>query len=139
MDEIRAIVQEWLDKQNHDRCWYYPDLFRHLAEILNITPTIQPSLPPRDEFEKGCSKYQNEEYGEKIVKHIADEPVFINNLTAAFANALNQLDRLPGEFEEGDTFFGFQFNGDCFEYIGPDGLAVANIEYDYRLGFWEAK
>lgn len=29
----KKIIQEWLDKQGHDRCWYYPDLFMKLAVI----------------------------------------------------------------------------------------------------------
>jgi len=61
--KAELIIQEWADKQGHDRCWYYPDLFRKLAEVFEMD--IQPgSLPSREEFEKGCLKYQNEEYSE---------------------------------------------------------------------------
>ncbi|NCO11070.1 hypothetical protein CO038_02765 [Candidatus Pacearchaeota archaeon CG_4_9_14_0_2_um_filter_39_13] len=61
-DEARLVVQEWTDKQGHERCWYYPELFKRLAGIFEITPTLDPSLPPRQEFEEGCRRYQDEEY-----------------------------------------------------------------------------
>ena len=62
VQEARAVVQKWMDKQGHDRCWYYPDLFRKLAEILGVKPSKDISLPPREEFEEGCRRYQQEEY-----------------------------------------------------------------------------
>ena len=62
LQNIRQIVQEWLDQQGHDRCWYYPELFSKLANVLNLTPKIDPALPTRQEFEEGCRKFQDEEY-----------------------------------------------------------------------------
>ena len=61
-DEAKRVTQEWLDKQSHDRYWYYPDLFSNLVKILNVRATKTPSLPARAEFEEGCRKYQDEEY-----------------------------------------------------------------------------
>jgi len=61
-DEAKQIIEEWANKQGHDRCWYYPDLFRRLAEVLDANLEVEPSLPPRCEFEAGCSRYQDEEY-----------------------------------------------------------------------------
>lgn len=63
VDKIKAICQAWLDKQGHDRCWYYPELFKQLCEILELKPTQEPALPPRAEFEAGCRRYTNEEFG----------------------------------------------------------------------------
>jgi hypothetical protein len=60
--KTKEILQEWVDKQGHDRCWYYPDLFIKLAEILDVKPSKEPKLPPLDEFKKGCERYQREEY-----------------------------------------------------------------------------
>ena len=60
--EAKKIVQEWVDKQGHERCWYYPDLFRRLINVFEITPTRDPALPSLEEFQKGCEKYQREEY-----------------------------------------------------------------------------
>jgi hypothetical protein len=65
VDKTKSIIQTWVDKQGHDRCWYYPELFRQLAEEYEIKQTIPSSLPPRNEFEGGCLRYQTEEYGEK--------------------------------------------------------------------------
>lgn len=60
-EKAKVIIQEWTNKQGHDRCWYYPDLFRQLAKVFEME--LQPgSLPPRQEFEMGCLKYQCEEY-----------------------------------------------------------------------------
>lgn len=63
LDKIKQIVQEWLDKQGHDRCWYYPELFNKLAEVLDIKQRAPSCLPPRSEFMVGCHKYQDEQYG----------------------------------------------------------------------------
>jgi len=61
-DQTQAIIQQWVDQQGHDRCWYYPDLFRVLAELHDITSELHPKLPHRAEFEAGCKRYQDEEY-----------------------------------------------------------------------------
>ena len=61
-NEARKVIREWIDKQEHDRCWYYPDLFRTLADILEVRPSRDPGLPPIEEFKKGCERYQDEEY-----------------------------------------------------------------------------
>ncbi|MDO8660839.1 MAG: hypothetical protein Q7K43_03035 [Candidatus Woesearchaeota archaeon] len=37
--EAKAVIQEWIDKQGHERCWYYPNLFTKLVELFEITPT----------------------------------------------------------------------------------------------------
>lgn len=60
--EMRTLLQDWTDKQSHDRCWYYPDIFMALCQLLDVKPSKEPELPPRSEFEKGCCKYQDEEY-----------------------------------------------------------------------------
>ena len=61
-ESAKSVIQDWVDKQSHDRCWYYPDLFKKLADIFEITSTKEPSLPPLEEFKKGCERYQKEEY-----------------------------------------------------------------------------
>jgi hypothetical protein len=62
LDQARALLQGWVDKQAHDRCWYYPDIFRELAALLGVKATVPEGLPPRTEFEAGCRRYQDEEY-----------------------------------------------------------------------------
>lgn len=64
-DEGKRLIQEWVDKQGHERCWYYPDLFNRLAKLFDVQPSVEPCLPPRPEFELGCCRYQDEEYGTK--------------------------------------------------------------------------
>ena len=59
---IKETVQTWLDKQGHDRCHYYPEIFEQLASILEIEASKDPALPPRSEFEQECRKYQDEIY-----------------------------------------------------------------------------
>lgn len=63
LDQAKAVIQEWVDKQGHDRCWYYPELFRRLVDLFGIKPTVEPCLPPRGEFKGGCKLYQIEEFG----------------------------------------------------------------------------
>lgn len=62
-EEVREMLQQWVNKQGHDRCWYYPELFTALAERLDVRLAISPSLPPRCEFEDGCRRYQDQQYG----------------------------------------------------------------------------
>lgn len=59
---LRRITQAWLDKQGHDRCWYYPDLFREIAKTLGLKPSKLPALPSLPQFQEGCRRYQREEY-----------------------------------------------------------------------------
>jgi hypothetical protein len=62
LERVKAIIQEWLDQQGHDRCWYYPELFNRLARELGLTSTRAPGLPSREEFEEGCRQYIDEQY-----------------------------------------------------------------------------
>ncbi len=59
------ILQEWIDKQGHDRCWYYPELFHQLCEVYVIKSEKQPALPSLEEFKAGCELYQLEQFGRK--------------------------------------------------------------------------
>ncbi len=61
--EAKKIVQEWVDQQGHNRCWYYPELFRQLVDVFEIQPSKDPCLPSLSEFKEGCERYQKEEYG----------------------------------------------------------------------------
>jgi hypothetical protein len=62
IEMARAALQEWADKQGHERCWYYPEIFRQLCEILGVVVTQPMNLPPRPEFGKGCDRYEKEVY-----------------------------------------------------------------------------
>lgn len=63
VDKARSLIQSWLDKQGHDRCWYYPEIFRELADLFGIKPTVDPQLPSVEAFQGGCQRYQAEQYG----------------------------------------------------------------------------
>ncbi len=60
--EAARVIQEWVDKQGHERCWYYPDLFRRLAILFGVEASQEPALPPLEEFKEGCRRYQREEF-----------------------------------------------------------------------------
>ena len=62
VDEAKKLLQEWIDKQGHDRCWYYPDIFRKLINLFDITSKKERLLPPLEEFKQGCKRYQEKEY-----------------------------------------------------------------------------
>ena len=59
---VRKAVQKWVDNQGHERCWYYPEIFREIAETLNIKPTGPINLAPRQEFRPNCNRYEEEIY-----------------------------------------------------------------------------
>lgn len=62
--EVAGLLQQWVDKQGHDRCHYYPDIFQAICRVLGVKPRQDPGLPPRAEFEQGCRRYQREQYGD---------------------------------------------------------------------------
>ena len=61
-DEVKEVMQEWIDKQGHDRCWWHPELFSRLAKILEVEPSVELLLPPEEEFRQGCERYRLELY-----------------------------------------------------------------------------
>lgn len=63
LDRARVLLSEWVGKQDHDRCWYYPDIFLQLCDLFGVEVSI-PERVPRMEFERGCRQYQDEEYGD---------------------------------------------------------------------------
>lgn len=58
----RDVLQEWVNKQGHERCWYYPDIFEKLCKYLEVEKNNMPLLPPRPEFRENCQKYEAEQY-----------------------------------------------------------------------------
>jgi hypothetical protein len=63
-DKLKTINDEltrWIGQQGHDSCWFYPEIFNRLCEILNI-PVPERNLPPEEEFENGCHRYRKEIY-----------------------------------------------------------------------------
>lgn len=62
---VRLIIENWAAQQGHNRCWYYPDVFKEIATLVGAKIDYPPGLPDREEFEEGCCKYQEEQYGPK--------------------------------------------------------------------------
>lgn len=58
----RELLEVWINKQSHDRCWYYPDIFNSLCLELGIKQEIKSDLPPEHEFKAGCERYILEQY-----------------------------------------------------------------------------
>lgn len=69
IENIRQVVLQWASQQGHNKCWYYPDLFNELIEILGIKPNeyipTNQTLPSVEEFKKGCERYQRDLYDRK--------------------------------------------------------------------------
>lgn len=63
----RQVVIDWYTKQGHERCHYYPELFRRLCVAFGITVHDDfKDLPSLEEFNFGCQRFQCELYGEVI-------------------------------------------------------------------------
>lgn len=59
---VQDMVQEWLDKQGNERCWYYPDIFNKICEVLNLKCNVDRGLPLEQVFRRNCDKFTKEEY-----------------------------------------------------------------------------
>ena len=59
---VKGAIEEWASKQGHDRCWYYPDIFMRIAQIVEAKIDFPKGLPPRPEFRKGCERFEDGEY-----------------------------------------------------------------------------
>lgn len=90
-EEARLLLQEWVDQQGHNRCWYYPELFNELVKIFHIQPSVEPKLPPRSDFREGCRRYEEEQYRGKQ----AETPEDI-----VARKAIIKFRKLKKEFEE---------------------------------------
>lgn len=60
--QAKRALLDYIHKQGHDACWYYPDIFNELCIIFDI-PIPKRILPPRAEFKFGCEKFRDEMYG----------------------------------------------------------------------------
>lgn len=64
--QVKDVIKEWNNKTGHDRCWYYPELLKKIAEIVE-EPIVTSHQISRKEFEEGCKRYQDEQYG--VINH----------------------------------------------------------------------
>jgi hypothetical protein len=60
LEKGKAILEAWLNKQGHDKCWYYPEVFAQLAKVYGIPCVLTPPVTiSREEFEQGCHQFQD--------------------------------------------------------------------------------
>lgn len=64
--DTKKILLEFANSQGQDNCWWHPDLLRKLCEIWEI-PLGSMNLPPRDKFQEGCKKFEEEIYDKKEI------------------------------------------------------------------------
>lgn len=64
LKRAKEILQAWSNKQGHDKCHYYPEVFRELCILLGVRSPL-PVLPPKEEFIRGCQAYQEELYEDR--------------------------------------------------------------------------
>jgi hypothetical protein len=62
MNQCRTLLTRWVGERRHARCWYYPEIFRQLCEVLNVQAD-EPTRVSRQEFETGCRRFTDEEFG----------------------------------------------------------------------------
>lgn len=86
LQEARVLIESWVSKQSHERCWYYPEIFNKLANIFDIKTDVSKGLPPLEEFKCGCERYQEEEYGFQVKTQITKEK--LDKYKALTSNAL---------------------------------------------------
>lgn len=61
LTQIETLVREWIERQGHEKCWYYPETLRAIAEVLDIK-YADPTMVSEEEFRRGCARYQEEIY-----------------------------------------------------------------------------
>ena len=55
-NKIKELINTWVNKTGHHKCWYYPDIFKEIAETLNISIEQTPTVKLED-FRNGCYAY----------------------------------------------------------------------------------
>lgn len=97
---VKAQVQEWLNKQGHDSCWYYPDVFTEIAKTLDIEiKNINRMLPVRKEFNANCEKFECDVYRQAARRRVdlMYKKHFGAELDGRELAELDHLEHLTGE------------------------------------------
>jgi hypothetical protein len=53
--KLRQAIRAHRDSELHDLCWYHPELWNLLPE----TKEVNPQVPNREQFLKGCQIYRD--------------------------------------------------------------------------------
>lgn len=65
IQKITSILIDWDEKRGHDACWFYPEIFKQIADVLEIElKNPQPEIS-RAEFKEGCRQFQCDKFGNK--------------------------------------------------------------------------
>jgi len=120
---VRRLVQDWLDKQGHDRCWYYPEIFEQLARALDLQHIVlkPPQLPSLSEYKAGCERYQREQYPHAVGIHLS----VIRPLSVSKGH-IPESARCDG----GDLC---TLHKPCAKHGGKTGQPIGDVEAETRL------
>lgn len=55
--EARRLLDQVLNAQGHDQCWWHPELVQRLAQLFEVRHSCTLRLPPIDEFHRECRKF----------------------------------------------------------------------------------
>lgn len=61
--QLRKLVRSFLGKEGQESCWYYPDIFREVAERLGVPVSKVAKLPTLADFKRGCTRHQTDLFG----------------------------------------------------------------------------
>lgn len=65
LNNIKTVLKSWFLKEGHEKCWYYPDIFNKIVSILDIDLSrFWYNVPSKEDFCRGCERYQKDLYGE---------------------------------------------------------------------------
>lgn len=59
IQSVRQAVEEWNNKQGHDKCHYYPEIFRKILDLLGIPENKNVELSEA-EFQSGCDIFRKD-------------------------------------------------------------------------------
>ena len=71
-DQARVILQECANRQGHNKCWWNPEVLQSLMTLFDIQSTVEPCLPPKEEFNQQCGVYADKLYGVDNAKRRPD-------------------------------------------------------------------
>lgn len=60
--EVKNVIREWDEKRGHERCWYFPELFKKIADIVGVELMNGPYVPTPEQAARGCERYWKEQF-----------------------------------------------------------------------------
>jgi hypothetical protein len=53
---VCELIQEWTDKKGHNKCWYYPEIFKAICAVIGLKDVQIPDITEA-EFRDGCGRF----------------------------------------------------------------------------------